>query len=62
MSSQSDVEDGTHGINILATVAEQDGMQALGDAAIIGLFEAPPLGLMLRTAPGTQFQAHGVSR
>ena len=39
MFSQSDVQDGTHGSSILATLAEQDVMQALGDVARIGLVE-----------------------
>ena len=57
-----DLQDGADGIGIEATIEQEDGMQALGDAAIIGLFEATPQILALRTAQGKEFLAHGDSR
>jgi hypothetical protein len=56
------VEDGADGISILATIESQHGKQALSDALIIGLFEASPHILALRTAYGNQLLAHGISR
>jgi hypothetical protein len=42
-----------------STIDKENGVQTLGDAVIIGLFEAPPHILALRTAQGKQFLAHG---
>ena len=36
------MEDATDRIGILTTVQKEDGVQALGDTTIIGLFEATP--------------------
>jgi hypothetical protein len=46
------VEDGTNGIGVLTTVEQEDGVQALGDTVIIGLFEATPQILAPITAQG----------
>jgi hypothetical protein len=48
------------GLGILATVQKQNRVQTLGDAAIIGLFEAMPHGLALGAAQGKQLLAHGL--
>jgi hypothetical protein len=56
-----DMENATECIGILTTVEQEDGVQALGDTTIIGLFEATPHILMLRTAQGEQLLTHGNS-
>jgi hypothetical protein len=57
-----DMENSADGGGILTTVEKEDGVQALGNAPIVGLFEAPPHVLTLRTAQGKQLLAHGNSR
>jgi hypothetical protein len=57
-----DVENSTDSIGILATIKEQNRVQALGASAIIGLFEASPHILALRTAQHKQFLSHRISR
>jgi hypothetical protein len=47
-----------NGLCVLAAVQEQDRVQTLGDAAVIGLFEATPHFLALGTAQGKQLLTH----
>jgi hypothetical protein len=54
------MENGTNCISILATVKRQDCVQALGNSAIIGLFETVPHILAPIAAQGKQLLAHGL--
>ena len=56
------MEDAIDGIGILTAAEPEHGVETLGDAAIISLFEATPQILALRTAQGKQLLAHVFSR